>query len=50
VPIAFATMIGASLLDQDRLPVHVAQTMVRLHAPEGLDLDRGPYQPSSRMG
>jgi cation/acetate symporter len=50
VPIAFATMIAASLLDQDRLPAHVAQTMVRLHAPEGLDLDRGPYQPTSRMG
>jgi cation/acetate symporter len=44
VPIAFATMIGVSLLD-GRLPPHLGRTMVRLHAPEELDLDRGSYDP-----
>ncbi|HET6625024.1 MAG TPA: cation acetate symporter [Nocardioidaceae bacterium] len=45
VPVAFATMIGVSLLTRDRLPVHLARTMVRLHTPEQLRLDRGPYHP-----
>ena len=45
VPLAFATMIGVSLLTRDRLPAHLARTMVRLHAPEALDLDRGGFLP-----
>jgi cation/acetate symporter len=42
VPAAFATMVGASLLTQSRVPVHVSRTMVRLHTPETVALDRGP--------
>ncbi len=45
VPVAFLTMIGVSVATRHRLPVHLASTMVRLHAPEGLDLDRGGFLP-----
>jgi cation/acetate symporter len=45
VPIAFATMIGVSLLTRDRLPAHLGRTMVRLHTPEDVTLDRGGYDP-----
>ena len=45
VPAAFATMIGASIATRHRQPAHVAQTMVRLHAPEHLTLNRGPFNP-----
>ncbi|MEQ4204067.1 cation acetate symporter [Actinopolymorpha sp. B9G3] len=40
VPLAFGVMIVASLLSR-HTPPDVARTMVRLHAPEQLDLDRG---------
>jgi Na+(H+)/acetate symporter ActP len=43
VPTAFLTMIVVSLATQKRLPVHLSQTMVRLHTPEAVELDRGPY-------
>ena len=43
VPMAFATMIGVSLRTQHRVPVHVSRTMVRLHTPEAVELDRGPF-------
>ena len=46
VPAAFATMIGASIATRHRQPAHVAQTMVRLHAPEHLILNRGPFNPA----
>jgi cation/acetate symporter len=42
VPIAFATMVLVSLLTRSRLPAHVSRTMVRLHTPEAVELDRGP--------
>ncbi|QNN54660.1 cation acetate symporter [Nocardioides mesophilus] len=42
VPIAFATMALVSLATPHRLPRNVARTMVRLHTPETVDLDRGP--------
>ncbi len=42
VPAAFATMVVVSLLTPSRLPVHVSRTMVRLHTPEAVALDRGP--------
>lgn len=45
VPTAFATMVVVSLLTRGRRPEHVAQTMVRLHAPEHLVLNRGPFHP-----
>ena len=43
VPVAFVTMIVVSLATGRRTPPHVAQTMVRLHTPENVQLDRGPY-------
>ncbi len=45
VPAAFLAMIMTSLATQSRLPAHVSRTMVRLHTPEAVDLDRGPYPP-----
>jgi cation/acetate symporter len=47
VPIAFAVMIAVSFLTPDRVPIGVARTMVRLHTPENLDLDRGDWRPRS---
>ncbi|MDC5698674.1 cation acetate symporter [Intrasporangium calvum] len=49
VPAAFATMIGASIATRHRQPPHVAQTMVRLHAPEHLTLNRGPFNPEAQL-
>jgi cation/acetate symporter len=43
VPAAFLTMVLVSLATPRRLPAHVARTMVRLHTPESVDLDRGPW-------
>jgi cation/acetate symporter len=43
VPIAFATMVGISVITP--APRHLARTMVRLHAPEELALDRGSFRP-----
>jgi cation/acetate symporter len=40
VPLAFAVMVGVSLLTPRTTPPHVARTMVRLHAPESVDVDR----------
>ena len=42
---AFATMVVVSLLTRATVPEHVNLTMVRLHAPENLDLDRGTFHP-----
>jgi cation/acetate symporter len=57
VPLAFAVMVLVSLLTADTRPAGVAKIMVRLHAPEVLDLDRGETRPliakpdrSSRRG
>jgi Na+(H+)/acetate symporter ActP len=41
VPTAFAVMIIGSLLTRGSQPPGVARIMVRLHAPEGLAVDRG---------
>ncbi|WP_182525445.1 cation acetate symporter [Nocardioides dongkuii] len=41
VPLAFAAMVGVSLLTPGRVPVHTRRLMVRLHTPEAVDLDRG---------
>jgi cation/acetate symporter len=43
VPAAFLVMVTTSLLTP--APEHVARTMVRLHTPEHLPLDRGGYHP-----
>jgi Na+(H+)/acetate symporter ActP len=45
VPLAFATMVLVSIATRSRAPGHVAQTMVRLHAPEHIDLNRGSFHP-----
>jgi cation/acetate symporter len=45
VPMAFATMVLVSILTRATVPQHVNLTMVRLHAPENLDLDRGSFHP-----
>ena len=42
VPAAFATMVLVSLATPRRMPAHVSRTMVRLHTPEAVVLDRGP--------
>ncbi|HEX2902057.1 MAG TPA: cation acetate symporter [Jatrophihabitans sp.] len=41
VPVTFSVMVLVSLATQRHRPPHVLRTMVRLHAPEGLELDRG---------
>jgi Na+(H+)/acetate symporter ActP len=45
VPLSFTVMVAGSLLTRAQLPRHLSQTMVRLHAPEHLSLDRGSYHP-----
>lgn len=40
VPIAFAVMVGVSLATRAQVPRDVGRTMLRLHAPEALGLDR----------
>ncbi|GIH25958.1 hypothetical protein Aph01nite_42680 [Acrocarpospora phusangensis] len=47
VPISFTVMIVVSLLTPARVPADVARTMVRLHTPETLDVDRGDWRPRS---
>jgi hypothetical protein len=47
VPFAFVVMISVSLATRRSLPADVPMTMVRLHAPESLDLDRGIARPTS---
>ena len=42
VPLAFVVMALVSLATRHRLPRHVSRTMVRLHTPEAVELDRGP--------
>ena len=48
VPTAFAVMISVSLLTRRTVPAAANQIMVRLHAPEGLELDRGDSRSSAR--
>ncbi|GAA2735296.1 hypothetical protein GCM10009867_17300 [Pedococcus aerophilus] len=40
IPLAFATAVVVSLATPGRIPRHTARTMVRLHTPEDLVLDR----------
>lgn len=40
VPLGFGLMIAVSLMTRDAIPLNVARTMVRLHTPERLDVDR----------
>lgn len=41
VPLAFLTMVAVSLATPRRVPRQAARTMVRLHTPEAVQLDRG---------
>ncbi|SDP67557.1 cation/acetate symporter [Pedococcus dokdonensis] len=41
IPISFGTAVLVSLATPGRIPRHTARTMVRLHTPEDLALDRG---------
>ncbi len=41
VPLAFAVMVGGSLLTPARVPAQTNRLLVRLHTPEDLELDRG---------
>ncbi len=45
VPIGFVVMAGVSLVTSGRVPIGTSRTMVRLHAPETVDVDRGSWQP-----
>ncbi len=45
VPLAFAVMVLVSLSSPNSRPAGVSTIMVRLHAPEALDLDRGETRP-----
>jgi cation/acetate symporter len=49
VPIAFATMVGGSLLTRRHRPVHVARTLVRLHTPEAVAVDRSGFRPRGSL-
>ncbi len=48
VPATFAVMVAVSLLTPGRVAKDVSRTMVRLHTPEQVVLDRGPWQPRGR--
>jgi Na+(H+)/acetate symporter ActP len=45
VPLAFCAMVAVSLATRRRMAPDVARTMVRLHTPEQLDVDRGGWHP-----
>jgi Na+(H+)/acetate symporter ActP len=47
VPLAFVVMISVSIGTKRSVPADVAMTMVRLHAPESLDLERGISRPAA---
>jgi Na+(H+)/acetate symporter ActP len=49
VPIALLTMVVVSLATPRHRPANVVRTMVRLHAPERVDVDRGSYDPESAL-
>ena len=41
MPLAFVTVIVVSKLTPHRIPAGAARSMVRLHTPEAVDVDRG---------
>ncbi|MGH3496088.1 MAG: cation acetate symporter [Nocardioidaceae bacterium] len=47
VPLGFGAMIVGSLATSRRIAPNVTRTMVRLHTPEQVDVDRGSWQPAS---
>ena len=44
VPLAFAVMVSVSLATRHSRPTHVARTLVRLHTPEAIAVDRGGFR------
>jgi cation/acetate symporter len=51
VPMAFAVMVVVSLATPRRIAPNVNRTMVRLHMPEQIEVDRGDFQPRvTRLG
>jgi cation/acetate symporter len=48
VPVAFVVMVLVSLATSGSRPAGVGPIMVRLHAPEALELDRGETRPLNR--
>ena len=40
VPVGFGLMVGVSLATRARVPANVGRTMVRLHTPERVQVDR----------
>jgi len=47
-PAAFAAMLVGSRLSRSGIPANVTRTMVRLHTPERVDVDRGDWHPERR--
>jgi cation/acetate symporter len=47
VPTAFAVMVGVSLATPRRIAPNVGRTMVRLHMPEQIEVDRGDFRPGA---
>jgi cation/acetate symporter len=45
VPVAFSVMVAVSLATPHRVAPNIGRTMVRLHMPEQIDVDRGDFQP-----
>lgn len=45
VPLGFVVMIVVSLATPQRMAPGVIRTMVRLHTPEQLEVDRGSWHP-----
>ena len=44
VPLTFAVMIGVSLATSATVPTHVIRTMIRLHTPESVAVDRSGFR------
>lgn len=48
MPLAFLVMVVVSLLTPSRIAGGVTRTMIRLHTPESVDLNRGDWDPEDR--
>ncbi|WP_114906397.1 cation acetate symporter [Ornithinimicrobium murale] len=48
MPLAFLAMVGVSLATPRRIAAGVTRTMIRLHTPESVDLNRGDWDPEDR--
>ncbi|HLS44960.1 MAG TPA: cation acetate symporter, partial [Ornithinicoccus sp.] len=48
MPLAFLVMVMVSLVTPGRVAPGVARTMIRLHTPESIDVNRGDWDPEAR--